>query len=119
MKAELISNYTIWTSYRYSEEINKEELENYLKSNSSIILYKDELKCMIDDYFNYFLEIKINPKDEDILIEGESNVDIENINKIVEYFSYLIEPEKNVCSNCGRNNNNEHFQYCPNCGTKL
>lgn len=117
MKAELISNYTIWTSYRYSEEINK-ELEDELKSNLPI-LSKEDLKCMIDDYFNYYLEIKINPEDEYSFDDYNSTVIVENINEIVEYFSYLIEPEKNVCSNCGRNNNDEHFQYCPNCGTKL
>lgn len=118
MEANIISNYTICTSYRYVEEITKEKFEDYLRGSN--IRSKKDLEYEIKEYFDYN-GIRANPNDIKKLSNytDDDSFNIENINEIVEYFSYLIiKPQNNSCPECNRRND-EHFQYCPNCGTKL
>jgi len=119
MKVKLTNIYKIKKEVKHDFEIEvesiKEEFEEY--TSNIYITCLEDIEFNLVDFFKWesiFDEDCYN-KDDIEYCNGEEDIQINNISEIVNYFSYLINPTKDI--NCCELH--KGCNYCPDCGTKL
>ncbi len=123
----------VTTRYHYTGEVEyttvlnesffnslKEYLENIPKEAE--FFTKDFLKESIEEFCwdEPTLEDLVDPKHKNLECDIQGNI-VDNIDALVEHFSYLIKEEEifeEECCTLARRGN-IFYKYCPMCGTKL
>ena len=121
MNVEITHCYDISTKIITNKILNlrylKEDIENYFENWNEV--RKNSILNYITEYvtWNNFEACFNSEEDFENYLEDSSEIAINNLNELVEHFSYLI---KNFeLSNCCKISLNNNFNYCSTCGTKL
>lgn len=114
MKVKLTKEYNVITYKKVDLIIdNLEDLKDYIINNKPTS--KKELEIIIEDYFHYFhCEADIDvPIGSDETFYDDLDMTINNLDDVVEHYSYMINPEEETCCS------GQEGRYCSNCGKKL
>lgn len=114
MKAKVKTNYQIIEEKVYETFIDL-DFEAYAKENELNIEDKEDLESFLTDYISESNELFISPDHIDTADEYSEERDILNMEELVEYYSFLIEPSTETCCDDAPWNAN----FCPTCGKKL
>ena len=114
MKLQIKNEYQVLKDRVFTGEVEL-NIEGYIKSNGIEIISKETLSDILYYYLNYECD-EVTTIDNEIAYGG-CEFEILNIDKILEEYSYLIVPEKELtcCERAAKNS----YRYCPVCGTKI
>ena len=116
MKLQIENKYQIIVDKVYNKEVEF-NFEKYIKDNDIEVVDKADLE---DYIYNYVDDCNLlyNEGDIDHLnFNSDDNITILNLKEILEEYSYLIVPKKELtcCEKAAKDN----YRYCPICGNKI